>query len=190
MLGFFLDRRAAADSALRVNQFVRAQCRTAFLALIPVSAFAMAMGASPCDVAVGQELMLFRIVILHRRLLDETAFVVKFLEKSRCRGLMHLAGSPRINIERNAEFLKRVLDQCMIMVHNGLRRGMLFEGLDGDRHAVFVRTANENHILAPAAKVAHVNVGRHVHTCQMAYMHRAVGIRKRRSDRVTFRSAS
>jgi len=110
MLGFFLDRRAAADSALRVNQFVRAQCRTAFLALIPVSAFAMAMGASPCDVAVGQELMLFRIVILHRCLLDETAFVVKFLEKSRCRGLMHLAGSPRINIERNAEFLKRVLD--------------------------------------------------------------------------------
>ena len=78
----------------------------------------------------------------------------------------------------------------MIVIHNGLRCGMLLEGLDCDWNTMFIRASDEKHIPAPAAKVAHVNVGRHVHACKMPYVDRAIGIRKRGSDRIACGRAS
>ena len=41
------------------------------------------------------------------------------------------------------------------------------------------------HILALGAEVAHIDVGRHVDTRQVAYVHGAVGVGQRRGDSIT-----
>ena len=78
----------------------------------------------------------------------------------------------------------------MIMDHNGLRCGILLDVLDSEWNTKYIRASDEKHIPSPAAKVAHVNVGRHVHACKMPYVDRAIGIRKRGSDRIACGRAS
>ena len=74
VLGFAHYGLAAADGAFRINQVGRAEACTAFLALVAVSAFGMAVGALAGDVAVGKEGLSFFVVILHGSLFDKFIF--------------------------------------------------------------------------------------------------------------------
>ena len=146
----------------------------------------MAVGAFARDVAVGQEGVGLFVVILHGSLLHELALVVECAEEVRCRLAMHLGRGASIYIERDAELLKRVLDQLMVAVHHVLRRDALLAGPDGDGHAVFVRTADEEYVLLLQPEIAHVDVRRDVHARQVSDMHRPVGVRQGRRDSCSF----
>ena len=89
MFGFFLDGRVAADGALGIEQFVGAERGAAFLALVAVGSLRAAFGAGAGNVAIGQELLVFLVVILHGGLFQETALVVEGLEEVGGRFGMH-----------------------------------------------------------------------------------------------------
>ena len=72
-----------------------------------------------------------------------------------------------------------------ITVHDLLRRHPFLAGLDGDGHAVFVASADRNHVAAPEPQVTGINVRRYVNSRQMADMHRTVGIGKSRGNEIT-----
>ena len=74
----------------------------------------------------------------------------------------------------------------MVAVDYVLRRTSLLLGADGDGHPVFVRPSYEKHVLLLQAEVAHVDVSRHVDACQMADMHRSVGVGQCRGDGCPF----
>ena len=64
----------------------------------------------------------------------------------------------------------------MVSVYNILRRTPLFSGLDRDRHTMLIRAADKEDILAPHPEIPDINVCRHIHPCEMSYVHRPVGI--------------
>ena len=68
----------------------------------------------------------------------------------------------------------------MVTVNDLLRGDALLAGALGNGYAVLVATAHEQHILALQAQVAHVDVGRHIHTSQMADVNGSVSIGQRR----------
>ena len=92
----------------------------------------------------------------------------------------------RIDVERHAEPSERLFDQLVVAVDDLLGRDPLLAGLDGDGHAVLVRSADRNHVAAPQPQIARVDVRRYVDARQMADMHGTVGIGQRRSDEITF----
>ena len=57
----------------------------------------------------------------------------------------------------------------------------MLPGLDGDRHTMLVRTADEEHVFPSHPQISDIYVRRHVNTGKMTYVHRSVGIRKRTS---------
>ncbi len=64
----------------------------------------------------------------------------------------------------------------MVAVHYVLGRHTLVFGLYGDRHAVFVAASYKHHFLPFGAQVSHIDVGRHIYSGQVSYMHRPVCI--------------
>ena len=116
------------------------------------------------------------VVELLARFLDKLALVVERFEKLAGRALVYLGGRARVDVERDAQTLKRLLDDIVVAVAYVLRRHTFFLGLDGDGHAVLVAAAYELHVLALEAQVAHIDVGRHIDAGQVADVHRAVGI--------------
>ena len=182
MLRLAHHRFRAADGTLGVNQVGGRQRRAALLALVAVCPLCMTMGAFARNVTVGQESMCLLVVILHRGFLHELALVVQGTEKLRSRLAMHFGRRAPVHIERNAEFLERVLDDFMITVYHVLRRDTLLLGPDGDGHAMLVGTADEKHVFLLQTKVTHVNVRRNIHPCQMTDVHRTVGVWQSRRD--------
>ena len=143
VLGFLHHRLASADGTLRVDKFGRRERGTALLALVAVSALGVATRTFARDVAVGKESLCFLVVVLHRGLFYELAFVVKGTKECRCRVVVHLRSGTPVHIERNAELLERVADERVIAVHDVLRRASFLLGADGDGHAVLVRASDE-----------------------------------------------
>ena len=68
----------------------------------------------------------------------------------------------------------------MIAIDNLLYSDAFLAGTDGDGYTVFVGAANEENILALETKVADVNVGRNINSCEVTDMNRAVGVRQGR----------
>ncbi len=64
----------------------------------------------------------------------------------------------------------------MITVNDLLRSDALLAGTLGYGHTVLVATTHKHHIHALQAQVAHIDVGRHIHSCQVTDVDRAVGI--------------
>ena len=92
-----------------------------------------------------------------------------------------------IDVERNPQFLERLLDDVVVTVHDILRGYAFFAGLKGNGHAVLVGAAEEKHLFSVVAEVAGIDVGRDVNTGQVTDMDGAVGVRQRGGDGVTGR---
>jgi len=154
--------------------------------LVAVGVLVAAMRAGARDVAVGQKLSRLLVIVLLRRLLDELAFVVQLREERRRRLVMFFRRRARVDVKRDAQLFKRLLDDVVVSVHDVLRRASFLAGFDGDGHAVFIATADEENLLTHRPQVARIDVGRHIYARQMSYMHRPVGIGQRRCDSVSF----
>ena len=76
VLGLLHDRLAAADGAFGVDQVGGRQGSSAFLALVAISAFRMAVRTFSGDIAVGKERFRFFVVILFGSFFDKLSFVV------------------------------------------------------------------------------------------------------------------
>lgn len=75
----------------------------------------------------------------------------------------------------------------MVSVYYILRSDALLFSLDGDRHAVLVAAADEKHLLALEAKIAGINVCRHIYSREMPYVDGSVGIGERGCDKRSFK---
>ena len=90
MPGRLLHQRASAQGRLRIDQFVRTEGRSAFLALVPVGTLRAASRTGSRDVTVGKESPGLLVEVLLALLLDELPFIVEFAEESRCILRVHL----------------------------------------------------------------------------------------------------
>ena len=180
-------RNRPGNGAVRIDQVGRAQRTAALLALIAVCAVVLTVRAGADDVAVGQKLPGLLVVILHRGLFDELSFVVQRAEKIRRGFMVRRRSRPRIDVERPAESFESVLDDIVVLVNDILRLDSLLARLDRDGHAVLVGTAYGDHVRAPQAQVPHIDVRRNVYPRKVSDMHRPVGIRERRCDKIAFK---
>ena len=185
MFRFAFHGHGTRNGAVRLDQFVGREGRTAHFALVAVGAVVAAFGAGSHDVTVGKEGPSLLVVILHRRFFDEFAFVVEFAEEFGSRFRMNRRRSSRIDVERNAQPFERILDQFVVTIDDLLRRNALLTGFDGDGHAVFVASADPDDVAPPQTQIPHIDVRRHVHARQMADMHRTVGVGKGRRNQIT-----
>ena len=160
----------------RVDEFVGREGGAALFALVAIGIVGTAAGACAHDVAVGEEFARHLVAVLFLGVLLEDAFVVECAEEVGGKLMVDFGGCAAVDVERDAEFFERVLDKLVIAVHDGLRGDALLAGADGHGHTVLVATADEAHIALFEAEIAHVDVGRYVHTCQVADVHTAVGI--------------
>ena len=92
--------------------------------------------------------------------------------------MMSLAGGAAIDIEGYAELLERVLNHLMVAVNDILRGDAFLAGTDGDGYTMLVASADEQHVLLLQSEVAHIDVGRHIDTCQVANVYAAIGVRQ------------
>ena len=184
VLGLLQHGLGAAEGALGVDEVGGVEAGAAGFALVAIGVLVAAVGAGAGDVAVGQELLGLLVVVLLRHFLDELALLVEFLEVGGGGLVVLLAGGAAVDVERDAQFGEAVLDNLVVAVDDVLRRDALLAGLDGDGHAVLVAAADEHHLLALGAEVAHIDVGGHVDAGQVADVHRAVGVGQRRGDGV------
>ncbi len=85
-----------------------------------------------------------------------------------------------VDVERHAEFLKRILYDFVVAVDDILGGHPFGLGLYGDGHTMLVAAPYHNHILAAQAQETGVDVGGNVNSGKVADMYRAVGIGQRR----------
>ena len=97
--------------------------------------------------------------------------------------LMRVGSGARIHIKGNTEVGKRILNQVVVAVNDFLHSNTLLFRTNSYGYTVFVRPTDEKHFLALQAKVAHVDVGRHIHTCEVTNMNTSVGIRQGGSNK-------
>ena len=190
MTRFAEHRHVAAECRFGIDKFGGAKRRAALLALVAISFFVVAARAGAGDVTVGQKLMVFFVVVLLGNFLGKAALVVEFFEKSGCCFVMDRGGSARIDVERNTKFGKRIPNHRVVFVHDVLRANSQLPRFDGDGHAVFVAAADKKHLLAFAAQVAHVCVGRNINARHVADVQWPVGIGQRRCYRCSFKILS
>lgn len=69
-----------------------------------------------------------------------------------------------------------IFDEVVVAVDHLLGGDAFLAGTDGDRHAVLVASADEEHFLLFQAQIAHIDVSRHVNASQVSYMYTSVGI--------------
>ncbi len=137
-----------AQGAARVDQVLRAQGAATFLALVAVGIGIAAGWASAHDVAVGQELLRFFIVVLLLLLLGEGTVLVQFQEEGLRGFLVELAAGAVVDVEVDAEVLERLSHERVVLVHDGTRGGPLLHGPDGDGRPVLITSADEKDLFA------------------------------------------
>ena len=143
----------------------------------------MAIRTLARDITVGEELLGLLVVELFRGLFSQFALIVEFAEPICSKLMMRLTGCATIDIEGDAELLKRVLDHLMITVYDILRGDALLAGTDGDGHTMLVRTTDKQHFALLQTEIAHIDISGHIHTGQMTDVHTAIGVWQRRRHR-------
>ena len=176
MLSGFLDKRITRLGIIGIYQFLWRKGGTALLALVAVSFRRMTTGTFTFNIAVGQEMTRLLVVELLADLLDELSFVVELTEEVAGKLVVGLARRAAIDIEGDAEALEAVLDKIVIAVHYLLNGDAFLAGTDGDRHAVFVATADKEALTPFETQVAGIDVCRHVNASKVADMDWSVGI--------------
>jgi hypothetical protein len=144
------------------------------------------MRAFSRHVAVGEKLSGLLVIELHGCFLDKFPLVVKTAEEIGRHAPVGFGSRTAVDVERNAEFLERILDDLVVTVHDILWSHSLVARLDGNGHTVLVAAADHEDFLASEAHVAGVDVGRHVDAGEMADMHRSVCIGESRCDESAF----
>ena len=176
VFGLYLLGRGAGQGRFRIDQLFRAQGGTAFLALVAVRVGIAALGAGTGDVTVGQEGAGLLVVILLGLLGNEFIVVVELAEELGSILLVYLGGGAGVDVKVDAEPGERILHDAVVFVHDVLRGDSLGARLDGNGHAVFIGSADEDDILAFQTEVADVNVARNVGAGEVADMDRTVRI--------------
>ena len=169
-------RRGAADGALRINEFRGREVTTALLTLVTIGALIVAVGALARYITVGQELLSLFVIQLCGGLFCQLALVIELAEPFGSKLMVGLAGSATVDIKRDAELLKRVLDHLVVTIDYVLRGDAFLTGTDGNGHTVLIASADEHHVLLLQSQVAHINVGRYIDTGQVADMNTSVGV--------------
>lgn len=113
----------------------------------------------------------------------QLAVVIELAEEVGGKLIVDGAGRATIDVKRDTELLKRVLDQVMIAIDDLLDGDTLLAGTNRDGHAVLITSTDEDHILFLQSEIADIGVCRHIDACQMADMHAAIGVRQGRSHR-------
>ena len=167
----------------RVDEFLGRERGATLLTLVAVGALGTTTGAGADDVAVGQKLARHLVAILLLGDFLQLAVVIELAEEVGGKLIVDGAGRATIDVKRDTELLKRVLDQVMIAIDNLLDGDTLLAGTDRDGHAVLITSTNEDHILFLQSEIADIGVCRHIDACQMADMHAAIGVRQGRSHR-------
>ena len=185
--GFALHQRIAIDGVHWVNQFVGRKCRSALLALVAIGVGSVAHRTFTLNITVGEELLRGLIVELFAFLLNKLAVVVQILEEITGKLVVDFRSGARIHVKRDAEALETRFNQIVVTVHNILHRATLLTGADSDRHTMLIATTHKKHIFTLQTLVAHIDVGWHIHTCQVTDMHRTIGIRQRSSHKRAFK---
>ena len=144
------------------------------------------MRAFAHDISVGKELMCLFIVILFALFFNEFSLIIELLEEVAGQLTVGFARRSAIDIEADSKVFERFFDECMIAVADILRCNALFLGTQGDRHTVLITTANEDHFLLLESQIAHIDVGRNVHSCQMSNVNATVCIRQCSGHRGAF----
>ena len=111
-------------------------------------------------------------------MLLQFTLVVKCAEEVGCKLMVDVRCSTTIYVERDAEFLERLLYHLMIAVNDLLHRYSLFPCTYGNRHTMLVGTTYEYHILLLQSQISHIYVCRHIYSCQVSYMDTTVSIRQ------------
>ena len=62
----------------------------------------------------------------------------------------------------------------MIAVNNLLYCDALLAGTDCNRHTMLIRSSDEHNIFLLQSKIAHIDIGWYINTCQMTDMHTTV----------------
>ena len=161
----------------RVDEFLGRERGATLLTLVAVGALGTTTGAGADDVAVGQKLARHLVAILLLGDLLQLAVVIELAEEVGGELIVDGAGRATIDVKRDTELLKRVLD------HDLLDGDTLLAGTDRDGHAVLITSTDEDHILFLQSEIADVGVCRHIDACQMADMHAAISVRQGRSHR-------
>ena len=130
--------RGAAHGAARVDEFGGRECRAAFLALVAIGPFGVAVRTFARDVAVGQESLGFLVIVLLTLFFHKLALVVERAEEVGGQLAVGGRGGATKEVERDAKAFKRFADDAVVAVYDFLGRAALFAGTDGDGHAVFV----------------------------------------------------
>ena len=180
MLRLAHNGRIAAKRRFWVNQVCGIQRGTAGFALVTVGMFITAMRTGSRNITVCKKLVRLFIKILHRRLFHKLACVKQLLEISCCRGMM-------LGTRRAAVDVERVFYNLVVTVHDVLRGNALFACLYGNRHTMLIASAYKHYLLTCTAQIPHIHIRRHVHPCQMSYMHWPIGIRECRCNGITLK---
>ena len=127
------------------------------------------------------------IVILFGLFLHQFAFIIELFKEVAGKLMMRFAGCSTIDIEADAKRLERLFDELVVAVAHVLRRDALFLRTDGDGHTMLIAAANEHHLLFFEAQIAHINICRHIDSCQMSNVNASVSIGQSRCNGGAFK---
>ena len=174
--GGLLHQRIACELVLGIDEFVGRECASALFALVAISALCMAARTFAFNIAVGKEFVSLFVVILLALELGKLVVVVEFAEKVACQLAMSGRCGARIDVERDAEALERILDKIVIAVYYILWGAAFLLGSYGYGYTVLIAATYQQHFFAAESQVAYIDVGGYIYTCQVTYVHRSVGI--------------
>ena len=176
MLGSLLHQRITVDGIDRVDELFGRKGRATLLTLVAISTLAVATWTLTFDVAVGEELLRLLIVELLRGDFHKLALIIELLEEVCSKLMMRLAGGAREYVEADAKVSKRLLDDAVVTVHHILHSASLLLRTNRHGHTMLIATTHKHHLTSLQSQVSHIDVGWHIHTCQVTNMHRSVGV--------------
>ena len=99
VLGLLQHRLRTADGTLRIDELGGRKVASAFLTLVAVGTFVVAMGTFAGDIAVGQELLGLLVVILHGSLFHQLPFIVELAEEVAGKLMVRFRSGTRVHVE-------------------------------------------------------------------------------------------
>ena len=131
-----------------MNEVGWVQRRSAVLTLISVCPVILTAGTGTSDIAVGEELLSFGVIILLALLLKEFPLIIKGTEERSSMLSMSRARRTSVDIEGNPEVCERLTDDSIIAVDDILRGDTFLLGLDSDGDTMLIATADEEYLFA------------------------------------------
>ena len=146
------------------------------LTLVSVGTLILTARARTGDVAVSEELLRLRIVVLLTLLLDEAPLVIDRTED--LRGMLSVRSTRRtpVGVKGDPEVSKGLADDSVIAVYDVLGADALLLCLDGDGDAMLITSADEEHLFALETQVASIDIGGYVDAGEVPDVHGAVSI--------------